>query len=226
MLHQFRIMELDHQKLEEYKIMRQIGPKNRLARREGLDLGLKTPGSKSHARLLKKLNVLPGQHGTRGRRKISERATQLREKQKLRHIFGISEGRLNKYFQAAKLKKGNTVLYLAQFLENRLDNIVYRFGFAPTRASARQLVNHRHFKVNDIVVNIPSYQVKINDIIKFADEKSIKIPYIEKSVANKDILLPKWLERKAIVGKIVSQSTTEEIEKQINLRLIIEYYSR
>ncbi len=206
--------------------MRYLGSKNRIARREAMDLGLKTPGSKSHARLLKRLNVLPGQHGTRGRRKVSERGVQLREKQKLRFIFGMTESQLKKYFNIAIAKKGNTALYLVQFLESRLDNIVYRLGFAPTRASARQLVNHGHIKVNDKVATIPSYQVKPGDIITFADEKTVKIPYITKTLENKDVILPKWLERKATVGKLVGKPSAEEIEKQINLRLVIEYYSR
>ncbi len=206
--------------------MRYVGPRNRIARREGLDLGLKTPGSKSHARLLKRLNVKPGQHGARMKRKISERAVQLREKQKLRYIFGVTEGQLKKYFKIASAKKGNTALYLAQFLESRLDNTVYRLGFAPTRAAARQLINHGHIKVNDRVVDIPSYQLKVNDIVSFAKEEVIKIPYIEKMMANKDLILPRWLERKATVGKMVEAPTSEEIDKQINLRLVVEYYSR
>lgn len=206
--------------------MRYTGPKNRLSRREGIDLGLKTPGSKSHARLLKKLNVRPGQHGTRMRRKVSDHARQLREKQKLRFMFQITESQLKKYFRQAVVKKGNTAFYLAQFLEKRLDNLVFRSGFAPTRPSSRQLVSHGHIKVNDKVVSISSYQAKNGDIITFSDEKTPKIAYIEKSLANADMLFPKWLERKAIVSRLVGEPTQEEIEKQINLRLVIEFYSR
>lgn len=206
--------------------MRYIGPKNRIARREGVDLGLKTIGSKNHSRLLKKLNVLPGQHGLNSKRKISERGLQLREKQKLRFIFGITEKQLKNYFKKSVIKKGNTALYLSQFLERRLDNIIYRLGFAPTRAAARQLVFHGHIAVNDKKINIPSYQVKINDKISFLKEKSSKIPYIEKMLNNKDIIVPNWLERQGAIGKLVTMPTSEEISKQCNLRLIIEYYSR
>lgn len=206
--------------------MRYIGPKNRISRREGIDLGLKTLGSKSQARLLKKLNVPPGQHGANSRRKVSERGVQMREKQKLRFTFGITETQLKNYFKTASFKKGNTAFYLSQFLEKRLDNIVYRLGFAPTRAAARQLVTHGHFKVDDKKMSVPSYQVKVNQTVSFLNDKSTKIPYIEKSVANKDVILPAWLERKAIVGKLTSEPTNDEIIKQINLRLIIEYYSR
>lgn len=206
--------------------MRYTGPKNRVARREGMDLGLKTPGTKAHAGLLKKMNIFPGQHGTKGRRKISERGRQLRETQRLKFIFGLSDKQLKNYFNQAVKKTGNTALFLSQFLEARLDNIVYRLGFAPTRASARQLVVHKHIKVNDKIVNIPSLKIKVGDIVSLASEKTQKIPAIERSLTRKDIIFPSWLEKKATLGKIVGDPTTELIEKQANLRLIIEYYSR
>ncbi len=206
--------------------MRYTGPKNRIARREATDLGLKTLGSKSHARLLKKLNVLPGQHGTRGRRKVSERGFQLREKQKLRSIFGLTERQLKNYFRQAVTKKGNTALFIAQLLEKRLDNTVYRLGFAPTRAAARQLVCHGHITVNGSKVSIPSYQVKPGAAVTFKDDKTTKIAYIEKSLTNKDVIIPSWLEKQATVGKLLSDPVADEIDKQVNLRLVIEYYSR
>jgi small subunit ribosomal protein S4 len=206
--------------------MRYTGPRNRLARREGIDLGLKTPGSKSHARLLKKLNVLPGQHGTRGRRKVSERGVQLREKQKLRFMFGLTEKQLKNYFGTAREKKGNTALYFTQYLEKRLDNVFYRLGLAPTRAAGRQLINHGHVAVNDKKVRVASYQVRVGDKVSFLNEKSAKIPYIKTALENKDLMIPAWIEKKAIAGKLISEPTLDEIAKQINLRLIIEYYSR
>lgn len=206
--------------------MRYTGPKNRIARREGMDLGLKTPGSKSHAQLLRRLNIPPGQHGAKKRRKVSERSRQLREKQKLRYLFGLTEKQLKKYFQTASFKKGNTGLYVGQFLEKRLDNVVYRLGLAPTRASARQLVRHGHVAVNSKKLSIPSYQVRVGEMIGFLTENTQKIPYIEKSLSNKDIIIPSWLEKKAIIGKLTAEPTNEEIVKQVNLRLVIEYYSR
>lgn len=206
--------------------MRYTGPKNRISRREGVDLELKTVGSKSHARLLKKLNVPPGQHGVRKRKKVSERGTQLREKQKLRYMFGITEKQLKNYFKKASLKKGNTASYLSHSLESRLDNIIFHLGFAPTRAAARQLVNHGHIVINKKKVSIPSYQVRVGEEISFVDDKITKIPYIESCLNNKDIILPFWLEKKAIIGKLIAEPTQEIIEKLINLRLIIEYYSR
>ena len=206
--------------------MRYTGPRNRLSRRENTDLGLKTPGSKAHASLLKKINIMPGQHGTRGRRKVSERGKQLRETQKLKFIFGLSAKQLKKYFNHAVKKTGNTALFMSQYLEKRLDNIVYRLGFAPTRAAARQLVNHGHVKVGDKMVSIASYQVKINEVVTFGKEKSQKIPAIQSALNNKDLLFPVWLERKAVAGKLITEPTAELIDKQINLRLVIEYFSR
>lgn len=206
--------------------MRHIGPKNRLARREGIDLGLKTPGTKSHANLLKKVNVPPGQHGKGRMRKMSERGRQLRETQKLKYIFGLSTKQLKRYFIMAVKKTGNTGLFMSQFLEKRLDNIMFRLGFAPTRAAARQLITHKHITVNEKKVNIPSLQLRSGDTVGFVRESSQKIPSIEKAISNKDIILPVWLERKAVKGKLISEPTSELIEKQITVRLVIEYFSR
>ena len=144
----------------------------------------------------------------------------------MRYMFGVNEKQLKRYFQKSVRKKGNTAFFLAQQLERRLDNIVFRLGFCPTRASARQLIGHGHIKVNDKVVTIPSYQIRVDDIISFSSESPTKIGYVEKSLMNKDMVLPKWLERKGSVGKLISEPTSEEIEKQITLRSIIEYYSR
>lgn len=206
--------------------MRYTGPRNRISRREGIDLGFKTPGSKSHERLLKKISVPPGQKAVRHRRKFSDHARQLREKQKLRYLFQLSEKQLKKYFKKAVIKKGNTALHLTIFLEKRLDNVVYKAGMAPTRASARQLIAHEHIKVNNEVVSIPSYQIKKGDIITFSSDKVLKIDYIEKMLANKDVIIPEWIERKATISKIVNEPSNDEIEKQINLRLVIEHFSR
>lgn len=207
--------------------MRKTTPKNKIARREGIDMGFKTPGSKAHASLLKRMNVKPGQHGSkRQRRKQSEVGKQLREKQKLRFLFGVTETQLKNYFKKAVQKRGNTSVLLSQNLEKRLDNIVFRLGLAPTRGSARQLVNHRHFKVNGGIVSSPSFIVKTGDMIEIAKDKTKKIPYIEAFISNKDFILPKWLKRKANKGELVSEPTDEEISKQIDLRSVVEFYSR
>ncbi len=117
-------------------------------------------------------------------------------------------------------------MYLSQYLEKRLDNVVYRLGLAPTRAASRQLVTHGHISVDDKKVSIPSYQVRVGEKISFLSEKTTKIPYIEKILSNKDVIIPSWLEKKAVAGRILSIPSNEEITKQVNLRLIIEYYSR
>lgn len=207
--------------------MRITSPKNKLARREGIDMGFKTPGSKSHASLLKRLSVKPGQHGSkRQRRKQSEVGKQLREKQKLKYLFGLSEKQLKNNFKVAIRKRGNTSLLLSQILEKRLDNIVYRLGFAPTRASARQLVNHRHIKVNNNIVSTPSFIVKVKDQIEIASEKTKKIPYIESFLNSEEYIVPKWLNRKKEKGELIAEPSNDEIEKQIDLRSVVEFYSR
>ncbi|MBP7967198.1 30S ribosomal protein S4 [Candidatus Woesebacteria bacterium] len=206
--------------------MRYTGPKNRIARRENMDLGLKTTGSKSQALLLKKINILPGQHGTKGRRKRSEHSRQLREKQKLRYTFGVTEKQLKNYFGKASRRRGNTAVFLSELLERRLDNIVYRLGFAPTRAAARQLVSHGHITVNEKKVTIPSFQVEVGENISFAREESKKIPYVENYRAQTDLIIPEWLEVKKDVGSLNEVPNTALLEKMINLRLVIEFYSR
>jgi small subunit ribosomal protein S4 len=206
--------------------MRYTGPRNRIARREGVDLGLKTPGSKSHLRLLRRLNVLPGQHGVKGRKRYSERGEQLREKQKLRFTYLLTEKQLKKYFKIALKKKGDTGSNFINILERRLDNVVFRLGFAPTRASARQLVAHGHIKVNDKKIKIPSYLVEIGDIISFSNNEITKVDYIDKALKNKDLIIPSWLKRENLVGKVVSEPVNTDVEKLVNLRLIVDYYSR
>ncbi|MGB9707567.1 MAG: 30S ribosomal protein S4 [Microgenomates group bacterium] len=206
--------------------MKYTGPRNRIARREGIDLGLKTPGSKNHLRLLRRLNILPGQHGIKGRKRYSERGEQLREKQKLKFLYLISEKQLKRYFKNALKKKGDTATNLINLLERRLDNVVFRLGFAPTRAAARQLVAHGHIKVNDRKVKIPSYLVEVDDIISFSKDKITKVDYIEKSLKNKDLVIAPWLKRENLVGKVISEPVNTDIEKLLNLRLIVDYYSR
>ncbi|MCX7996355.1 MAG: 30S ribosomal protein S4 [Patescibacteria group bacterium] len=206
--------------------MRYIGPKNRVTRRENMDLGFKTPGSNSHASMMRRLNILPGQHGAARRRKVSERGRQLREKQKLKSIFGLSERQLSNYFKKASRQKGNTAQNLVRLLESRLDNVVFRMGFAPTRAAARQLVSHKHILVNGKPVSIPSYHLHAADVVSFARESSAKIPAIEAALARPDIILPVWLETKGTQGRLLTEPATEDMEKQLNLRLVIEYYSK
>lgn len=204
---------------------RYTGPKNRLARREGIDLGLKSVGSKSHAMLLKRLNVPPGQHGPKGKRKTSGYGSQLREKQKVKHMYGLVEKQFRNTFDRAKKWRGNTGDKLLEFLERRLDNTVYRMGFAPTRTMARQLVGHGHVFVNGEKVSIPSYVVRVSEVITIKP-KSLEIPAVKKCLDDKAYVAPQWIEKKGPVGKIVRAPVRTDIAEDINEQLIIEFYSR
>jgi len=207
--------------------MRYRGPRNKIARREKMDLGLKTVGSKAQASLLKRLEVPPGQHSfVRRRRRTTEHGKQLREKQKLRFIFGLTERKLKSYFKKAKKKKGNTAHYLSELLEKRLDRVVYLLGMAPTIASSRQLVNHGHILVNKKLVTVASYQVKKGDLINFKSEQTAKIPYIKEALANKERIMPLWLKRKGTVGKVLDGQGSALIKDQVTLRHVIEFYSK
>lgn len=207
--------------------MRQTGPRNRLARRQGIDLELKTFGSKSQGRLMRLIGVPPGQHGvSRRRRKISESSHQLREKQKLKFMFGVTERQMENYFRDAKLAKGNTGKKLCELLESRFDNTIYRAGFAPTRAAARQLISHGHVTINQKINSIPSYMVSPGEVITFHKGESAKIPFIETSLTRPDYVVPSWLSRDNLNVTVVSTPSSETLEKQVNLRLIIEFYSK
>jgi len=147
---------------------RYIGPTCKLARREGADLGLKSPARALDSKC--KLEQKPGQHGATARKgKLSDYATQLREKQKVKRIYGLLERQFRNYYKKASTKKGNTGENLLQLLETRLDNVVYRMGFAVTRPAARQLVSHRGVTVNGKPVNLPSFAVKAGDAIALSE---------------------------------------------------------
>ncbi len=206
--------------------MRYTGPRNRLARRQGADLELKTIGSKSHGRLMRLLTVPPGQHGANKRRKTSEMSRQLREKQKLKFMFGVNERQMENYFTKAKRTRGNTGKYLCQLLESRLDNVLYRAGFAPTRAAARQLVSHHHVTVNNKMNSISSYSVRVNDVIAFRKPETAKIPHIDISLTRPDYVAPSWLKRENDTIQLLQTPDFGALEKQVNLRLIIEFYSK
>lgn len=201
------------------------GPKNRLARREGIDLGYKTVGTKSHAMLLKRLTVAPGVHGAKGRRKQSDFGLQLREKQKVKRLYGVMERQFRKTFAEAKKWKGNTGEKLLEFLERRLDNVVYRMGLSPTRGLARQLVSHEHILVNGKKVNIPSFRTD-KDMVISLGTKGIEIPAVKKVIDDTTFRAPVWLERKGPVGKIVRIPERTDITEDINEQLIVEHYSR
>lgn len=206
---------------------RYTGPRNKLARREGQDLGLVTPGTASHTKLQQRLNVPPGQHGVsrRFRRRQSDYGIRLREKQKAKRIYGVSEKQFRKYVENAVAERENTLDILVQHLERRLDNVVYRLQFAPTRAAARQLVTHKHIYVNDKIVNIPSYQVQTGNAIKIS-AKARSIPAIMQILEQKNPNIAGWLTRAKLSGKIKALPGKDSVEEPIDWMLIIEYYTR
>jgi small subunit ribosomal protein S4 len=198
--------------------MRYTGPKDRLSRRENFDLF--GAGTK-----LTRLQVPPGVHGPKGTRGSSQYGRQLREKQKVKRMYGIMEAQFERYMTEAFKSKGNTGEALLVKLERRLDNIVYRLGFAPSRPAARQLVSHRHVLVNAKKVNIPSFQVTVGDTVSL-DGKGLNIPEVKKTLDLKDFKVASWLARKAAVGKVARLPKREDIAEAISEQDIVEFYSR
>ena len=198
---------------------RYTGPKRRLSRREGLALFAKDAKA-----LEKKGAVPPGQHGLGRRRRISEYGVQLREKQKAKRIFGLLEKQFKRYFEEASKVKGATGLALLQTLETRLDNVVYRLGFAKSRNSARQMVSHGHIKVDGKKVDIPSFRMKTGQTIEISEDMRDNTQ-VKKSLEEASTL-PEWLDRKATIGKVLRIPEREEMEQSIDEQLIVEYYSR
>ena len=200
---------------------RYTGPKQRLQRQIGEDLGLKTNALKT----AKRINVRPGQHGLKRRRRLSDYGIQLKEKQKLKFIYGILEKQLKRLYGKAENSKLGTGPAMLIFLERRLDNVVYRLGWAPTRAAARQLVAHNHVQINNKRMNIPSYLVEINDLVTLK-KKATNIPAIAEVMNNETYATPEWLERKHNIGKVTRFPERDEIKENIEEQLILEYYSR
>lgn len=204
---------------------RYTGPKFRLDRREGVNLFLKGQRSAGGKHpLQKKGAVPPGQHGQKNLyKKISDYGKQLREKQKAKRMYGVLERQFRRYFQEASREVGNTGEVLLRILETRLDNVVYRLGFAYSRSQARQLVTHGHILVNDQKVGIPSYNVKVGDIIALS-KKGQSFAFVkEVSIEAKP---PTWLDKKALVGKVKALPTREDLDVTINVQKIVEFYSR
>lgn len=198
----------------------------RLCRREGVKLYLKGEKCYSDKCPVAKRNTPPGQHGV-SRRKVSEYGVQLREKQKARRFYGVLEGQFERYFEAASRKKGVTGEILLQTLERRLDNVVYRMGFAASRAEARQVVKHSHIEVNGRKVNIPSYLVREGDVISVR-EGSRDHKRVKELVAAGTRTIPAWLsvETEAMRGTVVRMPNRDEIDAPVQEHLIVELYSR
>lgn len=201
---------------EGFNFMRYTGPKDRLSRAEGFDLFGK--GAK-----LTRLAVVPGMHGQRRYRgKLSEYARQLREKQKAKRMYGLTEKQFKSYVTRAQTSNKNDFVH---FLERRLDNVVYRLGLAPTRPAARQLVSHRHILVDGKKLNIASYLVREGQTIAL-DSKAQGIAEIAELMSKSPENLPAWLDRKVSVGKVLRLPTQEDILEPISTQDIIEFYSR
>lgn len=197
------------------------GPKNRLARKAGFDLGLKTNPLKTNRRL----NTPPGMHGHKGKKKVSDYGEQLAEKQKVKFMYGVLEKQFHKLFERAAMTPASTGKVLLSLLERRLDNVIYRLGFAPTRAAARQMVAHGHVKVNGKKLDIPSYSVHMNDVVTISDT-AMKIPAVADLLKDKNKAVPVWLSKQAAVGKVVRYPERDDIDVGINEQLIVEFYSR
>jgi small subunit ribosomal protein S4 len=208
---------------------RYIGPTCKLARREGADLGLKSPARAIDSKC--KLEQKPGQHGAGGARKgkLSDYATQLREKQKLKRIYGMLERQFRSYYSKAARRKGNTGDTLLQLLEMRLDNVVYRMGFAVTRPQARQMVSHCGVLVNGKSVNLASYQVKAGDVISLTERASRQLSVQEALTISAQMdLVPGWIDvdAKKFSGVFKSVPERSDLPSDINEALIVELYSK
>lgn len=199
---------------------RYTGPKVRISRRFNEPI-------LGENKALQKKNYAPGQHGRGRKRKQSEYATQLAEKQKAKYIYGLLERQFAKLFQEASRKKGVTGETLLQLLEARLDNTVYRLGIAPTRRAARQLVLHKHISVNGEIVNVPSYTLKPGDIVAVR-ERSKSLEVITNSLSLQSARKYNWLEwdNNEMAGKLVNLPMRADIPENINEQLIVELYSK
>jgi small subunit ribosomal protein S4 len=199
---------------------RYTGPKCKLCRREGMSLGIKGARCEGEKCGAKRRNYAPGQHGNSRQRRMSNFGQQLREKQKVKRIYGVLEKQFRNYVNTALKAKGISGELLLQELEIRLDNMIYRSGFAVSRSQARQFIRSGFFMINDEVATVPSTKVNVGDVIK-----PVKF---EKLQLREGFILPDWLEAnvKERYVKFVRMPTLEEISESINVQLIIEFYSR
>ena len=204
---------------------RYLGPKLKLSRREGTDLFLKSGVRAIDTKC--KIEMIPGQHGAR-RGRLSDYGIQLREKQKVRRIYGVLEKQFRNYYKEAARLKGNTGENLLQLLEKRLDNVVYRMGFASTRAEARQLVSHKAILVNGKVVNIPSFTVKAEDVVSIREKSKTQARIIAALELAEQREKPVWVEvdNKKMEGVFKRIPERSDLSAEINEQLIVELYSK
>jgi small subunit ribosomal protein S4 len=206
---------------------RYIGPSCKLCRREKQKLFLKGNKCFSEKCILEKKNYAPGQHGLSRRAKFSEYGVQLREKQKIKRIYGLLETQFHNYFEKANKQKGITGENLVKMLERRFDNVVYRLGFAPSRKSARQLILHRHFLINDKIVDMPSYIISAGDVVQLR-EKSKKLDIIHNSLKRTKDNMYSWLQidKASLSGTFLQVPERAEVPLNANEQLIVELYSK
>jgi len=207
-------------------VARYIGPKAKLSRREGTDLFLKSARRSLDSKC--KLDSKPGQHGRTSGARTSDFGNQLREKQKVKRIYGVLERQFRRYFAEADRRKGNTGETLLQLLEARLDNVVYRLGFASTRAEGRQLVSHKAITVNGNVVNIASYQVKVGDVVAIREKAKKQVRIAEALSLAEQVGVPMWVsvDAKKMEGSLKSWPDRADFNQEVNESLIVELYSR
>ena len=204
---------------------RTIEPDCRQCRREGRKLYLKGERCTSKKCAIERRPVIPGQHGT-SRKRVTEYGLQLREKQKVKRMYGVLERQFREYYDKAVSMKGVTGENMLSLIERRLDNVVYRLGLGASRAQSRQIVNHGHIAVNGKRVNIASYQVKVGDVITIKENKQELECF--KELKGMKIVVPSWLEfdSNTLAGKVVALPKREDIDADIKEQLIIELYSR
>ncbi|OFW07884.1 MAG: 30S ribosomal protein S4 [Acidobacteria bacterium RIFCSPLOWO2_02_FULL_59_13] len=207
---------------------RNIGPVCRLCRREGIKLFLKGERCLTDSCAIERRNFPPGQHGQRRRPRVLGYGLQLREKQKVRRMYGILEGQFRGYFEKAAIRKGNKGEILLQFLERRLDNVIYRTGLATSRPQARQNVLHGHFQVNGRKVNIPSYLVKAGDVIEVRPTSRENPCLLAARETTAHQAAPSWIEvdRENLRARVLSQPQRQDISFPIQEQLIVELYSK
>src|SRR5512142_1200361 len=207
---------------------RYIGPVCRLCRREAMKLFLKGERCYTEKCAIEKRNFPPGQHGKTRKAKLAGYGVQLREKQKVKRIYGVLEDQFRRYFEQAERTRGITGETLLQLLERRLDNVAYRLGFATSRPQARQLVRHGHFAVNGRKVDIPSFLVKAGDVVSVrqGSQKNVTIQHAIEEVKGRGV--PEWLSLtgEAFTGRVVSLPTREQINLPVQEQLIVELYSK
>ncbi len=226
-------MAADQEKQEEYKeitMARYTGPSCKLCRREGVKLFLKGERCNSDKCAFQRRAYIPGDHGSEKgfKKRLSDYGVHLREKQKVRRIYGVLEKQFRKYFKMAAKKSGVTGENLLQFLETRLDNVAYRMGFAPSRKSARQIIRHGHITVNGRKVNIPSFLVRPDDEVEIK-EGSRQMNLIQEAMeASTEVGSFDWfeVEKDKFKGKMVSIPSREQIPLDVDERLIVEFYSK